>query len=292
MKNQAARLATVLVVGGLSSILIFSCAQAESKAKARTETTIGSGTESGAAFGRVAAETAALMKRVEDAAQAAGLPPERTAALVASARADGTRLEAELSLSGDPYLTLLVDKAHSLSADYESADLIPLDGSSYTVNRSGFRLRTEAADALESMAKAARAEGIDLLVSSAYRPYDYQKTVYERIVAELGQEAADRESARPGHSQHQLGLAVDFGSIDDSFAETAASRWLTANAGRFGWSLSYPQGLEAVTGYRWESWHYRYVGVPAAALIEARFAGVQQYGLAFLRKWRAKSDSD
>jgi len=238
------------------------------------------------AFSRAAAETAALMKLVEDTALVAALPPELTATLVASARADGTRLEAELSPPGDPYLTLLVDKTHPLGADYEPDDLIPLAGLSYTTNRTGLFLRAEAAEALENMAKAANTEGINLSVSSAFRSYAYQKTLYERIVAELGQEAADRESARPGHSQHQLGLAVDFGSIDDSFAETAASRWLAGNAVRFGWSLSYPQGMEALTGYRWESWHYRYVGIPTASLLEARFGEVQQYGLAFLREWQ------
>ncbi len=101
----------------------------------------------------------------------------------------------------------------------------------------------------------------------------------------MGEAAADRESARAGQSQHQLGLAVDFGSIDDSFAETAAAAWLAVNASRRGWSLSYPKGLETVTGYRWESWHYRYLGTAAAALERKRFVGVQQYALAFLEEW-------
>ncbi len=281
-KNLIRRLVGSFSVS-MVSFLILSSAQA--CAPAHKKAMVGSD-----AFVKAAAETATLMKWVEDTAQATGLPSELAAMLVTSARAEGTRLERELAPTADPYLTLLVDKGHSLSSDYEPADLVPLEGSSYTTNRSGLRLRKEAADALESMGKSARSEGIDLLVSSAYRSFAYQKTVYDRIVAELGQEEADRESARPGHSQHQLGLAVDFGSIDDSFARTAASRWLTANAGRFGWSPSYPQGLEAVTGYRWESWHYRYVGIPTIALLEARFGGVQQYGLAFLQEWRAKTD--
>jgi len=291
MKNLTGRVAVFFLAGGLSGMLmlasLLACSQTEAKGTTGKEATTASGAESSAAFERAAAETVALMKRVEDAAKAAGLPPELGTSLIASARADGTRLEAELSLPGDPYLTLLVDKTHPLSADYEPADLVPLTGPSYTTSRSGFRLRAEAAAALETMAKAANAEGVGLLVSSTYRSYNYQKTVYERIVTELGQEAADRESARPGHSQHQLGLAVDFGSIDDSFAATTASRWLAANAARFGWSLSYAYGMETITGYRWESWHYRYVGIPAATMIETRFGGVQQYGFAFLREWRA-----
>jgi D-alanyl-D-alanine carboxypeptidase len=124
-----------------------------------------------------------------------------------------------------------------------------------------------------------------LTASSAYRSFDYQTQVYNRNVREMGQEAADRESARPGHSQHQTGLVVDFGSIDDSFAATAAGRWMTVNASRFGWSLSYPNGYEAVTGYRWESWHYRYVGKDLAAFIDKYFNGIQQYALRFLYEW-------
>jgi D-alanyl-D-alanine carboxypeptidase len=101
----------------------------------------------------------------------------------------------------------------------------------------------------------------------------------------MGQEAADRESARPGCSQHQTGLVVDFGSIDDSFAQTAAGRWMAANAARFGWSLSFPDGYEAVTGYRWESWHYRYVGKEIAAFIDNYFDGIQQYALRFMYEY-------
>jgi D-alanyl-D-alanine carboxypeptidase len=227
-------------------------------------------------------------------AAAAGLPTDLSAALEAAARTEGAEFETEIAaaLMGDPALTLLVDKRRALPASYAPADLEDLglvasrSGNAFKVNRSGLTLRAEAATALASMAKAARADGVTLLVSSAYRSYAYQETVYARVVAELGQEAADRESARPGRSQHQLGLAADFGSIDDSFAETAAGRWLAANAARFGWSLSFPKGYEAVTGYRWESWHYRYVGKTAAALIERRFGGIQQYCLEFLDGWK------
>jgi D-alanyl-D-alanine carboxypeptidase len=188
-------------------------------------------------------------------------------------------------LEGDPYLRVLVDKEHALSAAYEPEDLVSLTGGSYQVSRSGLTLRKAAEMALEEMAAAARDAGVTLTASSAYRSYAYQERVYARNVQESGQEIADKESARPGHSQHQLGLVVDFGSIDDTFASTPAGRWIAAEAARFGWSLSYPQGYEALTGYRWECWHYRYVGKELAYFMDTYFQGIQQYALRFIYQW-------
>jgi D-alanyl-D-alanine carboxypeptidase len=189
-------------------------------------------------------------------------------------------------LEGDPFLHVLVDKRHALPDRYEPSDLVPLRGGAYRVSRNDLRLREEAALSLEKMAAAAKTEGIVITVSSAYRSFDYQVEVYERNVREMGKAAADRESARPGFSQHQTGFAADFGSITDAFAETEAGRWMTANAGRFGWSLSFPQGYEDLTGYRWESWHFRYVGKELSAFIDTYFGGIQQYALRFIHEWK------
>jgi len=194
-------------------------------------------------------------------------------------------------LEGDRHLRALVDKQHSLPPGYAPSDLVTLTDGPYRVSRAGLTLRKAAAAALSEMAAEARKSGITLIASSTYRSYDYQVGVYNRNVREMGQEAADRESARPGHSQHQTGLVVDFGSIDDSFALTAAGRWMTANASRFGWSLSFPDGYEAVTGYRWESWHYRYVGKELAAFIDHYFDGIQQYALRFIHEWELSSSA-
>jgi D-alanyl-D-alanine carboxypeptidase len=206
---------------------------------------------------------------------------------IKTASAAGPAFMADLlaCLEGDRYLLALVDKQHPLPSGYAPSDLVPLTEGSYRVSRSGLTLRRAAAAALDEMAKASRAEGVILTASSTYRSYDYQTQVYDRNVREMGQATADRESARPGHSQHQTGLVVDFGSIDDSFAATAAGRWMTANASRFGWSLSFPNGYEEVTGYRWESWHYRYVGKNLAAFIDKYFDGIQQYALRFIYEW-------
>jgi D-alanyl-D-alanine carboxypeptidase len=222
----------------------------------------------------------------------AGLP-EKTAKRVAAAAAEGPAFIMDMlaAVQGDPFLHLLVDKQHSLPQGYAPDDLVELGNGSCAVSRRGLMLRRAAAEALEEMAAAAKAEGITLSAASAYRSYEYQTEVYARNVRESGQEAADRESARPGYSQHQLGLALDFGPIDDSFAETDAGRWVLRNAGRFGWSLSFPAGYEDATGYRWESWHYRYVGRELASFIDSYFDGIQQYALQFIHAWEAFSDS-
>ncbi|MDR0473384.1 MAG: M15 family metallopeptidase [Treponema sp.] len=185
----------------------------------------------------------------------------------------------------DHYLYMLVDKSHALQDDYAPSDLVELTGKSYKAARAGLMLRRSAEAALENMAAAARADGVILTAASAYRSFDYQTEVYNRNVREMGREAADRESAMPGHSQHQLGLVVDFYPIDDAFAETPAGIWMQKNASRFGWSISYPIDCEAITGYRWESWHYRYTGPELASFIDKYFDGIQQYALQFIRAW-------
>jgi D-alanyl-D-alanine carboxypeptidase len=218
----------------------------------------------------------------------AGLP-EETARKVAAAAAEGPAFIMDMlaAVQGDPFLHLLVDKNHAISENYVPEDLVELGGGSYRITRQGLMLREAAAAALEEMAVAARAEGVTLIAGSAYRSYEYQAELYARNVRELGQEAADRESARPGCSQHQLGLVVDFSPIDDSFALASAGRWVLGNAGRFGWSLSFPDGYEEATGYRWESWHYRYVGRELAWFIDTYFDGIQQYALQFIHAWEA-----
>ncbi|MDR0668949.1 MAG: D-alanyl-D-alanine carboxypeptidase family protein [Treponema sp.] len=241
----------------------------------------------------IAALTGGGAERVEagiviEALNGAGLPPEVALKLeAAAAESPAIILDLLACLKGDPFLRRLVDKSHALPEAYEPDDLVELVPGSYEVGRRGLMLRRPAAEALERMAAAARADGVVLVASSTYRSYAYQVEVYNRNVKELGQAAADRESARPGYSQHQTGLAVDFGSIDDSFAQTRAGRWILEHGSSFGWSLSFPDGYEEATGYRWESWHYRYVGEDLAAFIDTWFDGIQQYALQFIHAWEA-----
>jgi D-alanyl-D-alanine carboxypeptidase len=184
--------------------------------------------------------------------------------------------------ASDPFLLRRVDKSALLPAGYEPADLVALDGSGLSLSRRGHRLRKPAYEALLAMDRAARKDGITLLISSTYRSHEYQGTVFARNVAESGRAEALRVSAPPGASQHQLGTAIDFGDITDAFASTPAGRWMARNAGNYGFSLSYPQGMEILTGYMWESWHYRYIGIPAVLLQNEFFGGVQQHLMQFL----------
>ena len=120
--------------------------------------------------------------------------------------------------------------------------------------------------AFEEMATAARGEGIELVAFSGFRSYEYQTTLYDRYVNKDGKEAADRYSARPGYSEHQTGLAFDIGEkgredlwLTKAFGETKAGQWLAKNAHHYGFILRYPEGKEDITGFMYESWHFRYL---------------------------------
>ena len=116
------------------------------------------------------------------------------------------------------------------------------------------------------MADAARAEGVSLRSVSAYRSYAGQKVTYNNYLKRYKRSVVDSFSARPGHSEHQTGLALDINAASSRahFENTPAFAWLKEHCAEYGFILRYDQGKEAVTGYRFEPWHYRYVGVEAA----------------------------
>lgn len=213
------------------------------------------------------------------------LPQEIRAAILASP-GDFLHLVAGVLDEPGDYL-ILVDKRHSLPPDFVPGDLVSLKKFSLALYFGDVTVRRSIMPAILEMVHAAKNEGITLVFSSGYRSYDYQKYVYEREVKAYGQEMADRESARPGASQHQLGTAIDFGSITDDFAATRAGAWLAAHGWEYGFSLSYPRGQEAITGYRYESWHYRYVTKPGALLQRKYFGDIQQYMMEFFDAYRA-----
>lgn len=180
-------------------------------------------------------------------------------------------------------LLVLVDKQHALDQDYVPPDLIDLDHRGLTVTRASMRIRTLVLPDLTAMTAAARLAGTDVTVSSTYRSFDRQAFLFDYNVERLGLEQASTLVARPGHSQHQLGTALDFGSIDLGYGETREGQWMLANAWRFGFSLSYPPGLQELTGYQYEPWHFRYLGRAGAELERRFFGGVQQNFLSHYR---------
>ena len=187
----------------------------------------------------------------------------------------------------DKSLFFLIDKKHAASSSYVPKDLVSLKKNSlFDLNKAGMKIRPEAYSALNEMAQAALNEGIRLLVSSAYRSYSYQENLFNYWVSVDGLEEAERESSRPGTSQHQLGTAVDFGSISDDFDKTQMGQWIYKNAADYGWSLSFPKGYEDVTGYRWECWHFRYIGKNACRFQQKWFGGIQQFMLEFIDCWK------
>ena len=118
----------------------------------------------------------------------------------------------------------------------------------------------EVMSAFNKMAADAKSVGLNIFIASGFRSYDIQTTLYNNYVARDGKTEADTYSARPGHSEHQSGLAFDLNLVDESFENTNEGKWLNSNAYRFGFILRYPKGKTNETGYIYESWHYRYVG--------------------------------
>lgn len=192
-------------------------------------------------------------------------------------------------LDQDPIITRLVDKKHLLPPDYIPEDIVPLDqyADTLTLNREDLSLREIILPDLFAMIEAAAADEIVLDLSSTYRSYEYQEWLFQYWVDQLGLEEAERVSARPGSSQHQLGTTVDFGSIEPEYAGEPGGRWLADHAWRYGFSLSYPEGNEGLTGYSFEPWHYRWISQAATILEREFFGGSQQQMLEFLHQNRS-----
>lgn len=173
----------------------------------------------------------------------------------------------ELSIDDPMSLWVVVNKLRPLNPqDFVASDLVPVNG---VLNEFGQPLREPAARAVEQMHADAAAQGIVFGINSAYRDYGTQVSLYNRFVARDGQAVADTYSARPGHSEHQTGLAVDFDDgpacyLNACFGQTAAGLWLKDNAHKYGFIVRYPEGKESITGYTYEPWHFRYVGIPLA----------------------------
>ena len=141
---------------------------------------------------------------------------------------------------------LVVNKTYPLPEDY------------------GNGLTSTTTNAFYEMQAASKLENLNIYLSSGFRSYSTQDRIYNNYVARDGKQMADTYSARPGHSEHQTGLAFDVNQINDTFNDSAEAKWLANNCYKYGFILRYPQGKEDITGYKYESWHFRYVGVDLA----------------------------
>lgn len=196
-------------------------------------------------------------------------PPTTAAPVPADSRAVTSKEYEIVTKNGFTYVdgVLVVNKTYSLPADYYPGDLTP-----------------ECDAAYMKMKAAAAAEGLHLYISSGFRSYDTQDVIYNRYVANDGRANADRYSARPGHSEHQTGLAIDLNGVSDSFGNTAEGKWVAAHAHEYGFILRYPKGKEAQTGYMYEPWHIRYIGTAnsvavATAIYESELCLEEYYGI-------------
>ena len=176
-------------------------------------------------------------------------------------------------------LLVLCNKNFRLPEEYEPEGLRTIAGTSV-------KMADEAATAFEAMRDALKAElGLSLVAVSGHRSYTYQESLYKRYVSRDGAPIADTYSARAGHSEHQTGLAIDFlhrsasGSLRSAgFQNTAQYAWLQVHAHEYGFILRYPEGRESITGYRFEPWHWRYIGPPdAMRMFDEGFDTFEEY---------------
>ena len=179
-------------------------------------------------------------------------------------------------------LTVLVNKHYVLSSGFVPS--LETLGSSYGTGS----MHPTAAAAFRAMADAARKDGVSLRSVSAYRSYSTQNTLYNRYLGQDSRASVDTYSARPGYSEHQTGLAVDINvaSTGAHFENTPDFAWLKAHCAEYGFILRYGQGQDAITGFRFEPWHYRYVGKEAAAEIMEQGITYEEY-LALQPVWGA-----
>jgi len=135
----------------------------------------------------------------------------------------------------------------------------------------------EAKAALDQLIAGASEDGLEFWVESGFRSYDQQLNLYNTYVGREGKDAADRYSARPGHSEHQSGLAFDLNSFDDNFDTTPEGKWLAAHAWEYGFTLRYPKDKEDITGFMYEPWHVRFVGKELAQKLHDSGEVLEEY---------------
>jgi D-alanyl-D-alanine carboxypeptidase len=166
----------------------------------------------------------------------------------------------------------IVNKKRPLPSSFVPKNLVTFEGK---------QLRSDTANAMEQLFDAASEDGINFKVISGYRSYQYQEGVYYGYVKRDGQAKADTYSARPGHSEHQTGLAADVGTgscdLSICFGDTAGGKWLVNNSYKYGFIIRYPKDKENLTGYQYEPWHIRYLGIDLATQVHKSGKTLEQF---------------
>ena len=228
---------TSIVGGALVALLLGACDSGAAEVKVATATA-----------------TAAPTKATTLSATPTAAPANPVAACVAAKK------------TADATLFRLVDKQRALPDGYVPPDLVGLPDRLAVPGFPGQQMRRDPADAAVKLLDAAQAQGLNLRAKSAYRSYATQITTFKFWVDLHGLEQAKRESAEPGHSEHQMGTVVDVAGattgweLEPPFGDSVEGKWVLAHAHEFGFAISYPKDGEPVTGYYYEPWHLRYLG--------------------------------
>lgn len=191
--------------------------------------------------------------------------------------------DVKITDTSDKY-TVLVNKFYALPEDYD-VGTIKTFSSTYAYGT--VSAEETCYDAFIEMAKSAKEDGITLILTSGYRTYEYQEKLYDDMKASKGEAYADEYAARPGHSEHETGLALDiftYGGLMETFKTTETYAWLKENASKFGFIERYQEGKEYITGYEAESWHFRYIGVELAQAVEESGLTYDEYYAYYLDK--------
>ena len=180
-------------------------------------------------------------------------------------------------------VSMLVNKYNYVSKNFKPTNLVKV----LEFSKNNMYLQKECMEAFIKMASSAFKEGLNLRAISTYRTYDYQEKLYQNYVKTDGIKKADTYSARPGFSEHHTGLAIDLDNIKTSYTNFSCSKefiWMQKNSHKYGFILRYPENKEHITGYMYEAWHYRYVGVEIATYIKNNNITFEEYYYEFIEK--------
>ena len=188
-------------------------------------------------------------------------------------------------------INILMNKYNKLKEDYTPSDLEEID-SKYFINGNTLvrKLKKEAKEAFEMLSEDSINNGTPVYGQSAYRPYEMQESLYNSAVANYGQKQADIDTARPGFSEHQTGLAIDVSSTKGGnmlyFDSSKSFDWMNKNAHKYGFILRYEEDKTDITGFMYESWHYRYVGIDVATDMYENYPNLtyEEYYVRFIEK--------